>query len=631
MLEALRRGVRGIFVQILLALLVVSFAVWGVADVFRGYGQGAVAKVGKTEISTETFQQALQNEITNVSRQFGQRLTMDQARAIGLDQRVITRLAGSAALDTHALELGLALPDSAVAEAIRTDAAFQGIGGAFSREYYTELLRQSGLTEQRYFAERRAAEIREQLTETITAGNAPPSALTDTLHRFREETRTLAFLPLDVAKLVKLADPDEAALKVFYEASKREFVTPELRKVPVILLTNADVRKKITVSDEDVKAAYEQQRDTFSTPERRRVLQLPFPDRAAAEAARAELAKAATFTDGLAALKIKESDVDLGTVTEKDMIDKAIAAAAFKLAKDATSEPIAGTFSTVLLRVTEIVPGKVSTLDEVKQQIVDRIAGERAGREIQAIHDKIDDARAGGVSLKEIADKLGVRFVEVAATDKQGRTADGKPALEHPEAQRILATAFEGAAGLDREPIELQDGGFAWVDIGGITPERQKAFDEVKDQAKDAWRVAETRKALNTAAANLVERLSKGETLEDLAKELGGDVKLTQPLKRNQPSAELSRPGVQRAFSLPKGGAAHVDGLDGKSRTLIVLRAVVPPPAPTPEQAQRLKSELQRQLQSDVVAAYVNGLQERLGFTINQAAYRRTLGLDRTP
>ncbi|MFN3743713.1 MAG: SurA N-terminal domain-containing protein [Hyphomicrobiaceae bacterium] len=630
MLEALRRGIKGVFVQALIGLLVIAFAVWGIADVFQGRGQTSLARVGKTEISQDQFQQALQIEISNLSRQFGRRLTIEQARQLGIDQRVLSRLIGTAAIDAHARELGLYLSDAMIAETIRNDPAFQGVGGTFDRNFFTEVLRQNGLSEQRYFAERRSEEIREQLTETLAAGNVPPDFLVQTLHRYRGETRTIAHMTLDPEVSGKVEAPNEAKLKAYYEQNKRQFVAPEFRKVPLILLTDAEVRKRVAVSEEEMKDLYEREKESFATPERRRIQQLSFSDRAAAEKARAALTAAPSFEEGLKGLEFKESDIDLGNLARSEMIDAAIADAAFKLEKGQLSEPVAGTFSTVLLRVSEITPGRQSTFEEVKPQLRDRVAGERVNREMQELHDRVDDARAGGGSLKEIAERLKVPFIEIEATDRQGMTPEGKPALEHPDAVRILASAFEGGSGLDREAIELTDGGYAWVDVAGVTPERQKPFEEVQEAVRTAWMESEQRTVLNAAGQKIVERLDKGEALEDVAKELKLEVKLAQPVTRAQQAEGLTRAAVQRAFALARGSAAAVESADGKSRTIIVVRAVVEAPPITPEQIASLRQELSRQLQGDTISAYVNALQARLGYSINQTVYRRAMGIEAT-
>ena len=289
-------------------------------------------------------------------------------------------------------------------------------------------------------------------------------------------------------------------------------------------------------------------RRAFATPERRKIQQLSFPDRAAADKALVALKAAASFEDGLKALGLKDSDIELGALTKRDMIDAKIADAAFKLEKGQLSDVVQGTFANVILRVTEIAPGKQSTFEEVKDRLHDRIAGERAGRALQDLHDRVDDARAGGGSLKEIAGKLNVPFMEIEATDKQGLTPDGKPALENPDAAKVLASAFVGGGGLDREAVELGSGGYAWVDVAGVTAERQKPFEEVQDAVKAAWIEAEKRTALNTAAQAIVDRVNKGDGARGHRQGAEPRGQARPARERSEQTEGLTRPAVQRAL-----------------------------------------------------------------------------------
>lgn len=629
MMEALRRGAASWVAKILLSLLVVSFAIWGVADVFTGYGQRSLARVGKTEISADEFQNAYQNEITVLSNRIGRRLTPEQARAFGVDTRVLSRLVGSAAIDAHARELGLALADADIAAAIRSDPNFKGVTGNFDRNLFNELLRQNGISEGRYFAERKAADVREQLTETLLDGVVAPTVPLDIIHRYRDEARTVAYITLDPEKSAKVAEPDEAKLKEYYEQNKRTFVAPEYRKLNVLLLTTDEVKKLVPVKDEDVKDAYERNKVKFNDLEKRRVQQLSFPDMAAAEKAFADLSKAKDFAEKAKELGFKESDYDLGLIARSDLIDPAIADAAFSLEKGKVSKPIAGQFATVLVRIIDIQPGRQRTFDDVKAQIADELAVERSGRQIQALHDKVDEERGSGKSLKEIADKLNLRFVAAEATDRSGKAPDGKPALEHAETQKIAASGFEGEAGFDREPVELQDGGYAWIDVAGVTPERQKPFEEMQADVKHQWLETERKKALTAAAQAVIERIDNGEKPEAVAKELGLKLETSQPFKRNAPPSMLTQTGARQVFALSKGKAVSAETADSKSRSVVILTEITPAPPPTKEQTEQLSAELVRQLQTDVLSEYVAALQARLGVSVNDAVLKRTLGLDR--
>jgi peptidyl-prolyl cis-trans isomerase D len=626
MLDAMRRGAVNWVAKALLGLLVIAFAFWGVADVFRGYGRGTLARIGNTEISVEEFRQAYEDELASVSRRMGRRLSSDQAHLLGIDQRALSRLIGSAAVDAHARELHLGLSEQGMAEIIREDTAFHDASGAFSNAAFQSYLRQSGNSEGRYMGLRRREELRDQITDTLLSGVTPPAALIDLLHRYRQETRQIEFFTPEFDKLIKIPEPDEARIREYYESNPRQFMVPELRKVNLLALTRADAKARMPVSEEEVKADYEQNKDKYSVAEKRHILQLSFPDKLAAEAAYTELAKAKDFKQAATKLGFKESDFDLGLLARRDMIDSKIAAAAFALNKDELSKPIEGQFSIALVRVSEIVPGKQRSFEEVKGEIKDRIADERATQEMQTLHDQIEDQRAAGKPLQEIAAALKLPFREIAETDRNGKTAGGKPAIDLPEASRIAQAAFAGSAGIEAEAAELADGGFAWVDVLSVTPEKQKPFLDVQAEAKNSVMEEERRKEITALAGKLTERLKKGETMEAIAKEVGGKVERTQPLTRTATPPGLSQNAIQQAFALPKGGATSSPTQDGKARTILRVADVVAAPPPTAEQAERLRSELSRELQSDVLAEYLSGLQTRYGLSVNNEAIKQALG-----
>jgi peptidyl-prolyl cis-trans isomerase D len=182
MLDSMRRGVTNAFTKFLLALLIVAFAVWGIGDVVRRSGPTAVATVGSTEITTQEYRQAYQDELQSISRRLGRQLTSEQAKALGIETRALARLIGFAAVDMHARALELAVPETIVASVIRGDPAFAGPTGQFSRNKFRQLIGQDGYqSEEQYIRARRRDILREQLTETLGAGARPPAALVDAL------------------------------------------------------------------------------------------------------------------------------------------------------------------------------------------------------------------------------------------------------------------------------------------------------------------------------------------------------------------------------------------------------------------------------------------------------------------
>lgn len=630
MLDSLRRGAVSWLAKGLLGLLIVAFAVWGVGDSIRGAGSSTLASIGSTQITRDEYRQAYQDEMASYTRRIGRRLTPEQAKLLGVEQRALSRLVGSAAIEQHARQMGLGISDQGLADLIKQEPAFHGPDGKFNPRVFEGYLRQVGMNEPRFVAERRKEEIRDQITDSLLGGIAPPQWLSETLHRFREETRTIEYFTPDYARLIKLPDPDDAKLQAHFEQNKTAFVTPELRKINLLLLSREAIKARLNVSEEDIKAAYESTKDKYNVAERRRIQQIAFPDKAAAEKAYAELAKAKDFKDAAGKLGFKESDYDLGVLAKREMIDAKVADAAFALKKDELSKPVEGQFSVVLLRVSEITPGKQRTFADVRNEVVDGIKNERASEEIRTLHDKVEDARGAGKVLKEIGTEFNIAFIEVAQTDRSGKTADGKVAIEGAEAARIAQSAFAATPGVETEAVELADGGYAWFDLLSITQPKQKAFEEVKAEVLAQFKEQERRRELTALASKFVERLNAGEPIEAVAKEAGAKVEKSAPFNRATSPHGIPQAAVQQAFATPKGRATSALTADGNARLVLRVLDIIAAPPATPEQIARLKADLSRQMQSDVLAQYLGGLQSKLGLKVNEAVLRQALGEDRS-
>ena len=627
MLESLRRGAQTWVAKLLFGILVMSFALWGISGVFRNYGRGSIAKIGGTEIPAEDFQRAFQNEIEKFSRDANKRITADQARAMGLDRRVLKQLIGGAAIEAHAQSLGLALSDKTLVDDIANDPDFKGADGKFSKQGFDALLRQNGLSEQGFLKIRRKDELRKQLIGAFVAGQATPKPLVDIMHAYTGEKRALQWLTIDADKAVTVAEPDESKLKELYEAGKTKFMTPEYRKFAALLLTVDGLKKQVVVKDEEIASAYEATKETYDKPEQRRIQQIAFKDKAAAEAAKKALTDGSkSFGEVAKDAGAKDTDVDLGLIAKKGLIDQKIADVAFSLAKDAVSDVIEGRFATVLVRVTQIEAGVNRTLADVSDQVRDKLAAEKAKSELQKKRDEADDLRNAGKTLKDVADALKLSFIEVASSDKTGLTPDGKPAIDSPDAQKLVVQAFAPDQVNDQDAIELGDGGYGWVNQISTEAPKQKPFEDVKEQVKGQFLAAERKRLVGELAGKLVERVNAGEALSALESSSGGKVDKTEPFARSSIPTGLSESGVIQAFALQKGKATSAESADRKSRTIIVVDDIMPAAAATKEQAEKLTRDIEGDLTNQALNEYTTALQSRLGLHMNEEALKRTLG-----
>src|SRR5262245_41263429 len=532
---------------VVMGLLIISFGIWGIGDIFRGFGQSSVAKIGGREITINEFRQIYNDRLQQVGRQIGRPITAQQARALGFDRQVLGQVIAEIALDERARQLGLNLSDDEIAKRIREDPTFRGFTGQFDRARFEQVIRQAGYTEPRFVAEQRRVSLRRQLAEGLGGELRVPDAMAQVFNRFEEEQRSIEYVVLDRSKAGEVPQPTPEELAQYFEGRKHLFRSPEYRKAVLIVLSPADALRWINVSDEDARKAYEDRRQRFVTPERRQVQQIVFPNAAEARAAADRLAGGLTFEALAAERELKESDIDLGLVAKSGIVDRAVADAAFALKEGETSQPVDGRFGTAIVRVSKIEPERVRSYEEAAPDLKREIATERARTEIQNRHDKIEDERAGGAQLAEIAQKLGVVAHTIEAVDRSGRAPDGA-AVALPQGVDILANIFASDVGVDNDSVQLPSGGYVWYDVLETTPSRERNLDEVKDRVEARWRDDKIGERLRAKATEILDKLKAGTSLAEIATAEGLKVETATGLKRNKPSEALSPTALEDVF-----------------------------------------------------------------------------------
>ena len=631
-LDTLRKGAGKFFGMILLGMLVLSFGIWGIADIFRGYGSQTLISVGDTEITQQDYTRTQQEVLRAMSADAQRSLSLQEARALGLDNRVLERLIGGAAVDQHARDLGLSVSDDALLKEIMKDPSFQDSTGQFSPIAFQQAIRNVGLSEQGYLASQRERNLRRQILSTVGTGIGAPQVLLDALNRYNGEARTLRYVLIPESAAGTIPEPTEEQVKTYYENNRAKFTQPEYRKIGILAVTPEAVKDKVQISEEDIKATYEAEKATLGNPERRAVQQIPFPDKDAAAAAAKKIAEGADFIEVGKERGLKLSDMDLGTLKREDFADPAVADAAFKLEANKVSEPITGRLgTTVLVRVTKIEPGKTPTFDEAKAEVEKKLLKQRATGAIFDLHDQIEDERASGATLAEIAGKLKLKHEVIEQIDRQGKKPDGST-ITLPAQKQVLEAAFASDSGVETDPIDAKDEGVIWYDVMGVVPQQVKPLDQVTEEVKKAWRAEEIRTRLAKATQDLVNALSAGsKTLEDIAKEFNGEVMTSDPLKRNDIGVNVLPAAVAQAFTLPQGGYGSAPSGIDEGRIVFKVEAVTPPPEPDAAGLAQVKEQLGLFVSDDVIAEYFGALEKRYGVNVNQQALARLTGTGEQP
>ncbi|MBP1804414.1 peptidylprolyl isomerase [Rubellimicrobium aerolatum] len=590
--------------------LMVGGILLGFGGWFTGGGGArstAVGTVGGLEISAQSYANALQNQLRQIEEQSGQRLTLEQAQALGLDRAVLAHVVTRRVLDAEARRLGLSAGDARVAEAVLATPGFQGLDGQFDREVYREQLRRNGLTEAAFETALREDTARTILQAAILGGVARPETYAEVLSAWTNETRAVTWAPVG-AEGVTLPEPTAEQLRAYYDAHPGDFTAPEVRQVGYAWITPEMIQAELPVDDAAVRELYESRRDEFVQEERRLVERLVYPDEAQAQAARARVdAGEAGFEDLVAERGLLLADADLGDVSRAEL--GAAGEAVFAAGTGSVVGPLPSDLGPALYRVNAVLAAQETSLEEAAPGLRTEIANEAAREVIAGIEPQVQDLLAGGATVEDIARRTDLEAGQVAWSE--GAT-EGPAAYQ--EFRDAAAAAREGAS---PEIVPLADGGLLVLRLDGVTPPALRPFEEVEAEARAGWEAQARREAVLARAEAGAEAIAGGASFEDQ-----GLAPVTEPALARRGAIEGTPPGfVEAAFGMQRGATRALPS--GEGAVVLRLDSVTPAQADDPAviaERAAVESQVSGSLSQDLIDAVAQALQAGTEIRIDDQA-----------
>lgn len=589
-----------IFSWILLGFLFLGLAGFGAANL--GGSVQSIGAVGDRDIPVTTYARALQNELRGTEAQFGQQLSMQQAQAFGITNRVLSRVVIETALDSEAERIALSVDDAAVAKDLNNIQAFKGPDGQFSRENYRFSLKNAGYSETEFEESVRTESARTILQAAIIAGNTMPSTAIDTVLDYLTETRNITLTTLTADDLTQtIADPDLAALETYYKDNIATYTLPERKQITYAILTPDMVLDQIDISDDALRAAYDARRDEFNQPERRLVERLVFLDADQARAKLAEIDAGTTdFETVVADRGLALADIDIGDVTMSELGEAS--AGVFAANLDQVVGPFDTDLGPALFRVNGILVADVVTFDEARDQLFDELATESARRMIDAKSTEIDDAMAAGATLEDLEKEFGMRVDVVMYHDGTDAEVAG-----YPNFRAVASTVQDG----DFPTVEpLNDGGIFSVRLDGIEPPAPMPLDEVMDQVSADWRTAQTRAALEAFANDAI-----------ASGAVAGSPTSLRDLKRTDVGAVATAEILAAAFKQSVGDKTVL--MQNDNAVIVQLDAINKGDRDS-DDTKALRANIEQQfgasLADDLFNVFATQIQQSAGISLNQQA-----------
>ncbi|MGY6548411.1 MAG: SurA N-terminal domain-containing protein [Roseinatronobacter sp.] len=596
------RNIAGAFIMGLLMLSLLGFGVEGF-----GGRSSAIGTVGDRRITANEFGRALQTELRALQGQFGQPITMEQARLFGLDRLVLDQLVTGAVLDNETERLGISAGDVTVQQEILQISAFQGLTGAFDRETYRFALQNVGMSEREFEDSIRQDIARILLQRAVTSGATAPSVQIDTLLEFQAQTRDLSITTLTADDLpAPIPRPDARALEAFHSENIARYTMPEGKRIRYAKITPDMMIDLVEIDEALLRQAYEARITEFSQPERRLVERLVFPDLTSAEAARARIdAGEASFEDLVAERGLDLDDTDMGDVSRAEL--GAAGEMVFALDGPGIAGPAQTNLGPALFRMNAILAARETPFEDAREQLREEQVADLARRMLLDDLDLFEDLLAGGASLEELAAETQMELGEI---DWRPGITTGVAAYES-----FREAAMRVAAGDFPEIMALEDGGLFTVELIEILPEAPQPLEDIRSQVTADWQRAQLLDQLQDLAATFAASLRDDVTppqIVALPTRFDG-------IRRTDFLPDLPRDLVEEAFAMTQGDIRVVPGT---SRVHVLELHASHSPDPLRDDVAEIRAALDLQLQQslaqDLFGYFTASLREGTRIQLNQ-------------
>lgn len=626
MLNAMRKGASSVFMMVLMGLLIASFAIWGIGDVFRQTNTSSLVKIDGGEITVQEFAREFEGEMQALKRRAGASFTAAQAVSLGMGQRVLQNLIARETFVQAAERIGLKIPDSRVADEIRNNDVFKNSLGQFDKANYEQLLVSARMTPAQFEASTRQDIARRDLLQTMATSIRTPDTLVQMLYTLRKENRIARLLTVPASKLPEPAAPTEAELNAFHKANAKLFMAPEYRKLSFLKILPEDVSGNISFTDEELKEQYQKRADEFSQPEQRDAEQIVFSSEADAKQWGARLKAGEDFLKvAKESAGFTEADAKLGKVTRKSLstdIDPAAAAAVFALKIGEASAPVQSQFGWHIFRVLSATPAEEKPFDEIKPKLLAELKRERAVDEIVKFADKIDEQLASGSAFSDIAKNLNLKLEEIPEVDRQGLGVDGKPVANLPQIKDFMDTAFTSDAGAAPILKETGDGGYYAVAVTSITASALRPLDQIRDAVIANWKNRRQNDLAKAKATHIAAEIKTGVELTSFKAEANGEIHddVAIPREDAQGTPGGISPEIRKVvLGLVPGKAGIVQAPNGDGYIIIELKQVIPGNAQAnAADVAAMKNRVNQEFSNDILVEYQNSLNRKYGLEINR-------------
>lgn len=559
MLQYIRDRLTGAMVWVIVGLIIVPFAFWGIESFRGGGGDPTVAEVGGVKITQSQFHAAYQQRYLQLRQLMGESFRPDQIDPKKLRQGVLDSMIGETAMQQYARDTGYRTSDAEMLEQIRAIPAFQE-NGAFTANAYRTALARNGQTPEHFEAQLRDELTAEQIRKAVLSSGFEVPVAVKLRYRIEHQQRSFQYVRIDPQQYMDAVDFTDAQVHAEYDSHQDRYRAPERVKLAYVELSLDKLGQAPQPSKDVLQTLYDADKQSlFSAPEERHAehILIAFGADKAAAKKKAEdlLAKIKAGADFAALAKQYSDDPgskaaggDLGWIRHGMMVAP-FESALFSLKEGQVSDPVETPYGWHLIKLLGVHPASTKPFDDagVQQQLLDMYRKRWASQQFEEDSDKLEQlAFENPSSLDPVAKALGLKVETTGWVTHD--TTDGIVATP-----AVLRAAFSSVVlqdGENSKPLQISPTDLVVIRKLDYEPSHQRSFDEVAGQARDAVKhEAAVERAKSTADA-LVHAVDQGQTLEAAAK--AKDLKVQTLADAGRKQKDVDSQLLDAAFRLPK-------------------------------------------------------------------------------
>ncbi len=569
LLQLIRDRATGWIAWVIVILISIPFALWGINEYLSPTSNVAVAVVNGSDIGISEFQRTYQRQRSQLQSLLGGNFDLSQLDEDRLREEALNQLVNDEVVLQSALDGGLRVGDQQLALAIQGQDLFRE-NGIFSETLYQQWLRSQGYSPGGFETDLKRSMLAEQLVAGLATSAIVTKHEVDRAVRLQRQKRVVDTLTVPVARFSDVL-VDEAAVVAYYEENQVDFVSPEQVKLKYIEVSRDAIAAGVEVGDEELRAAYERRKADFQTPEQRDAshILLILEDGADEAAARERLEEFKRQIDAgsVFADLAREYSEDPGSARQggslgpisRGVMDAAFEDAVFALAPDEVSDPVRSAFGLHLIKVDAINASEVPAFDEVIDKMRAEYQDEKAERAfVEQVEILTILAFENPDSLEPVADAVGLI---PNVTDWMSPRASANTGIGRNPA--VLAAAFNTDVlqdGFNSEAIELDPSRVIVLRVAELRPSSQQPLEEVREAIEVLLAEREGRKLAAESGRTLLSRLQAGEDRQSVAGEAELVWSGASELQRNAPGAQAEIAASVFRMAHPLAGQSGYDG-----------------------------------------------------------------------